>query len=157
MTTVDVSAEVAEPPDWLPDTRRTATRVLAELGITRAEVSVVLCDDRRMAELNRTYRGRDEPTDVLTFSQGDGDAVPGTESGTVAGDVVISVESVHANASQYGLQPAEEFVRVLTHGILHLAGYTHEGVSLGDAEAAHHPMLGLQEKIVTTIAKEQKQ
>jgi probable rRNA maturation factor len=118
-------------------------------------VSVVLCDDARIAEVNKHYRGVNEATDVLTFSQNEGDRVPGSRETAVSGDIMISLETVASNAEQYGVEPRTEFTRVLAHGILHLAGYAHDGVTLADAAAASHPMLALQEEIVATLEKEQ--
>ncbi len=155
MTSVDVSTEVAEPPDWLPDTQDMASRILAAIGVTSYSLSVVLCDDARITEVNNQYRGVDDATDVLTFSQNEGDLIPGSKESTVSGDIMISLESVSSNAEQFGVDSKTEFMRVLTHGILHLAGHTHEGVTLADAAASTHPMLALQEEIVATLKKEQ--
>ena len=157
MKTVDVSSEDVEPPDWLPDLARAAAFTLETISIPNYEVGVLLCTDSRMADLNATYRGIAEPTDVLSFSQDEGDQVPVELSDGLRGDVVISLETVQANAERFGVGVAEEVVRVAVHGLLHLAGYGHEGVTLSDSMAGEHPMLGLQEQIVDALTKEQKE
>jgi rRNA maturation RNase YbeY len=89
-----------------------------------AELSVVLVDDRRMRRLNREYRGRDRPTDVLSFAQQEGPA--GAPAGLL-GDVVISVPATRRQARERGVRLADEGDRLLVHGLLHLLGYDHEG------------------------------
>lgn len=96
---------------------------LTELA-PEAQVSVLLTDDATMAELNRTYRGREGPTDVLSFSQREGEDDPaGVE---LLGDVVISVERATAQAEAYGHSVAREMGFLAVHGLLHLLGYDHE-------------------------------
>ncbi|MBU8912519.1 MAG: rRNA maturation RNase YbeY [Spirochaetales bacterium] len=157
MKTVDVSLEDVEPPDWLPDVSSVAAFTLEAVSISNYEVGVLLCTDSRIADLNSTYRGIDGPTDVLAFSQDEGDQVPVESSDGLRGDVAISLESVQANAERFGVGAAEEIVRVAVHGLLHLAGYGHEGVTLSDSTAGKHPMLALQEQIVEALTKEQKE
>lgn len=157
MKTVDITAEEVEPPDWLPDLARVVGLTFETVSISDYDVSVLLCTDSRISNLNSTYRGIAGATDVLSFSQDDGDQIPGERLVGVRGDVVISIETVHANAERFGVGPAEEAVRVAIHGILHLVGYEHKGVTLADDAAGEHPMLGLQEQIVKTFIKEQKE
>lgn len=95
-----------------------------------SEISVVLTDDKEVHQLNLSYRGKNKPTDVLSFSQ--------IESGamftTSLGDVVISLDTTLNQADSYGNTFEEELLRLLIHGILHLAGYDHEGVSSVEAQ-----------------------
>jgi len=102
---------------------RKATIVLDALGFGNFELSLSLVRDAEIRQLNRAYRGRDRPTDVLSFSLREG------ESGAVAralGDVVISLETAKRQGRENGLTLGEEVNRLLVHGILHLAGYDHE-------------------------------
>ena len=157
MKTVDVSSDDVEPPDWLPDLTRAAELTLETLSVSDYEVSFLLCSDSRIAELNSTYRGVTGPTDVLSFSQDEGDPIPAEGTVGLRGDVVISLETVEANAMRFSVPAAEEVVRVAVHGVLHLAGYEHNGVTLSGSSASEHPMLGLQEKIIDALIKEQKE
>jgi probable rRNA maturation factor len=100
-----------------------AARVLAEFGLEDAELSVLLCDDATIHPLNKQYRGKDKPTDVLSFSQLEGEAVGRRE---VIGDVVISLETAARQARERRHDTAQEIRVLLVHGICHLLGYDHE-------------------------------
>ena len=154
MKEVELSSENVEPPDWLPDLSRAADYVYTELGRSAWDVSVLLCDDDRIAELNRTFRDIDAPTDVLTFSANADDEVLADPSAAIGGDVAISIPNVTTNAEYFGVPVTEELLRVYVHALLHLAGYTHEGVDLSSETAAAHPMLSLQERLVAGLQKE---
>ena len=152
MNEVDISSENAEPPPWLPDPARVARIVYDEIDRNHWAVSILLCDEPRIRELNRTFRQIDEPTDVLTFGS-DADA-PESASGIVEGDIAIALPVVEANANTFRVPVREEFLRVYVHALLHLAGYTHEGYDLASEGAVDHPMLGLQERLVRRIEEE---
>jgi len=119
-----------------------AEACLRHLGMVRAELSLLLVNDRAMRTLNRDYRAVDRPTDVLSFPLFDGppDRVAAqitTElemAGEVAlGDVVISLETAHRQAGEWGVPAAAELSLLLVHGLLHLLGHDHE---LGPEQAA---------------------
>ena len=94
-------------------------RARAAVGL-RGKVSVLVTSSRELQALNRRFRGKNKPTDVLSFP-----AMPGLLRG-FAGDVAISAEIATRNARQLGHTVAEE-VKILTlHAVLHLAGYDHE-------------------------------
>ena len=102
-----------------------ARHLLISIGHARGELGVSLVGDNTIKELNRRYRKCDESTDVLAFSQVDGQ--PTAPSGpTVLGDVVISVETANRQADCGGWSIEEELNRLLVHGLLHLVGYDHE-------------------------------
>jgi rRNA maturation RNase YbeY len=104
-----------------------AERLLALLGREGSELSILLVDDAQMRRLNREWRGKDRPTDVLSFSQLEADAGPfGDEEEMPLGDVVISIDTARAQAQAGAWTLAEELNRLLLHGILHLLGYDHE-------------------------------
>jgi len=92
-----------------------------------SEVCVTLVSDARIHTLNRDYRDKDRPTDVLSFAQNEGDFA---ELNTgVLGDVLISVET--AERQREGRSLLDEVTHLLIHGVLHLQGHDHEA----DAEA----------------------
>lgn len=103
---------------------RDAVRILAQFGLDDAELSVLLCDDAVIWPLNRDWRRKDRPTDVLAFAQREGLAFPG--AGDVLGDVVISVETAARQAAERGHSTEREVRILLVHGICHLLGYDHE-------------------------------
>ena len=91
---------------------RGAARALQVSG----EVALVLAGDRTLHRLNRDYRGKDKPTDVLSF--------PGEKAGL--GDIVISVETAARNARRLGRTLPQEIDVLALHGFLHVLGYDHE-------------------------------
>jgi probable rRNA maturation factor len=102
-----------------------ADRILNDLDRSEAELSILITDDEEIRSLNRDYRSVDSPTDVLSFSQVEGDGpVVGPQ---LLGDVVISWETAQRQSRELGHAVSEEMKRLLVHGILHLLGYDHEG------------------------------
>ena len=127
---------------------RLAVRALETEQVPKpAELSVVLADDPTVHELNRTYRNTDAPTDVLSFSQLDGEQFTRPE-GTAQhlGDIVISVETAARQAAEYQQTLQQELEHLLVHGVLHLLGYDHE---VADDAAA----MRLQEEAVLGSAQ----
>lgn len=106
---------------WL---HRTAEAVLSAARVDNAELSLVLVSNRRMRTLNRRYRKKDRPTDVLAFPLREG-RFSGFR-GALLGDVVISIETAKRQASEFGHSLRAEVARLLVHGVLHLLGYDHE-------------------------------
>ncbi len=96
---------------------RLIERLKEEFGVENKGVTVVLVSDRKIKELNRTYRGRNRPTDVLSFSYDD-------ES--YLGDIIISVETAQRQAQEEGHSLERELSILVIHGFLHLLGYDHE-------------------------------
>lgn len=102
-------------------------------------VSVHVIGDKRMRTLNRTHRGKDKTTDVLSFSAMEGEWAG---SHNEVGDIFISVPQIVRQAKVWEVSPREEFIRMLVHGVLHALGYDH----ITKAEAAI--MFPKQEKYV---------
>jgi probable rRNA maturation factor len=158
LNSVDVSSESVEPPSWSDGARRFVRRVLSELGIRGWDVSIVFCDDAFIRNLNSTYRHVDAPTDVLSFSQvgpagsdahrDHANAAGETSDLQPAGDVVISLDTMHRQAAEYGVTVEEELKRLLIHGLLHLAGYDH-GEQRDDGE-----MMDVQEDLLSRLTEE---
>ncbi len=106
--------------------RKTVRQLLsAENCSEDVEVSILLVDDDTIRDLNRQYRGVDEATDVLAFSQLEGEDF-GSEGEIVIGDVVISVDTAARQAKEQGHTLEEELDVLIAHGLLHLLGYDHE-------------------------------
>lgn len=108
-----------------PTLRREARALLGLLALERAELSVLLTDDAAMRELNLAYRGKDSPTDVLSFAQFDGltaDADPLLP----LGDIVISFDTASRQAEVLGVATHARLRTLLIHGLLHILGYDHE-------------------------------
>lgn len=93
----------------------------------KAEVSVALVDNAYIHELNKIYRGKDAPTDVLSFPLGDESFVgENDEIEHLLGDIVVSLEKAEEQAKTYGHSFKREVIYLIVHGTLHLLGYDHE-------------------------------
>lgn len=86
-------------------------------------IGVILADRRTSRRLNRTFRGRDEPTDVLSFPARDRRRWPA--AGRLLGEVVICYPVAIQQAKRYGHSVRREVAELLVHGLAHLAGYDH--------------------------------
>ncbi len=104
--------------------RADARHLLAALGEAGSDVTVSLVTDPEIHHLNRAYRGKDRPTDVLAFAMREGPRSTGDEP--LLGDVVISLETAARQAHRRGVSVAGEVRTLLVHGLLHLLGYDHE-------------------------------
>ena len=112
----------------LPATERTVARaVRAAASGARyrksALVDVHLADDRMLRRLNRQHRGKDAPTNVLSFPLGA--AIPGRARRVHLGDIVVALGTVRREARAQGKRPADHAAHMLVHGTLHLLGYDH--------------------------------
>jgi probable rRNA maturation factor len=123
---IDVSLEGggAAGAAHVADLEAVAAKVLRAFGLDEAELSIVLCDDAFIHPLNRDWRGKDRPTDVLSFAQREGEEAD--EDDPVLGDVVISLETAARQADERGHPLGHELRVLLVHGICHLLGYDHE-------------------------------
>jgi len=104
--------------------RRRARRLLKLLGREADELSILLTGDEEITELNRAYRKRNRTTDVLAFSQLEGQR--GHLHREVLGDVVISLPTAKRQAKEQKHTLMDELVILLVHGTLHLLGHEHE-------------------------------
>ena len=102
--------------------RRLAVAALERLGAGWVEVGVLVCDDATIRTLNRHFRGKDAPTDVLSFPAGF--AQP--EGPVYLGDVAISLETARRQADGAGVDVDRELKTLLVHALVHLCGFDHE-------------------------------
>ena len=131
--------------EWIPEVEQAAAFWLSCLDQDSSELSILLTGDDEIHQLNQIYRQRDRPTDVLSFSQREGE-FPGPEA--VLGDVVISIETAERQAAERGHSLRAEILELLAHGLLHLLGFDHE---LSDAEHERH--LGKQAELLAALAR----
>ena len=108
------------------------------------EATIVLTDDAEMRALNRSWRGKDSSTNVLSFPAG---YSPGSIAGEarLLGDVVLAAETVLAESADRDIPAADHAAHLVVHGMLHLLGFDHEG----DEEA--EAMEALEIKVLSTI------
>jgi probable rRNA maturation factor len=105
------------------EVRTRAERMLVALRMPDAELSILLCDDATIHELNRSFRNKDRPTDVLAFAMREGEG--GALHPELLGDIVISVETARRQAREHARSVSAEVTFLLAHGLLHLLGYDH--------------------------------
>ena len=155
MITVDISYELDSMESRAPrDTIISlVTRICNLLGEFTCELSCSFVGDATMEQLNHTYRGKQESTDILSFVQestGDDFPIfPGEETGErLLGDLVISLDAMERNCEAFSVSSEEELTRLLTHGVLHLLGWEHE------TNESDQPMLQKQEELVKMVMKE---
>lgn len=106
------------------------------------ELSIILGDDQEILELNRSFRGLDSVTDVLSFPAGDVDPDTGL---TYLGDVVISFPQAVIQAKDAGHSVEAELQLLVVHGVLHLLGFDHE------KEKDHKLMWDVQKRILEKL------
>lgn len=99
-------------------------RMIDALQLENVEVSFLLTDDTRIHELNKVYRHKDQPTDVLAFALREGDFAE--LAGNALGDVIVSVPTAKKQAEERGRPLLDEVTMLTAHGLLHLLGWDHD-------------------------------
>lgn len=133
-----------EPPGSIDPVRveNFISEVLNDLNLKNWDISLLFCNDAFIQNLNKQYRDIDSPTDVLSFEQGDEYFDDACETRFMAGDIVISLDSLHFNAEEFNVDINEELKRLIVHGILHLNGMDHSDNS------PEQEMLKFQEELL---------
>lgn len=115
-----------------------ADAVARRLDLDSAEAAIALSSDERVRALNLTYRGKDKPTNVLSFPAGEDGLPPGSRRHL--GDIVLAAETVAREAAVEGKPLRHHLQHLAVHGLLHLLGYDHET----EAEAAEMEALEVE-------------
>ncbi|UTD05185.1 rRNA maturation RNase YbeY [Treponema denticola] len=133
-----------EPPGSIDPVRveNFISEVLNDLNLKNWDISLLFCNDAFIQNLNKQYRDIDSPTDVLSFEQGDEYFDDAGETRFMAGDIVISLDSLRFNAEEFNVEINEELKRLIVHGILHLNGMDHSDNS------PEQEMLKFQEELL---------
>lgn len=132
--------------------RSTITKILKttrpiKLSLSRkCEVGVIITDDKSIKSLNKKYRGKNKPTDVLSFSMIEGEHLL-AESPNL-GDLVISLPTAVKQSVSYDVNLYQELLRLMIHGLLHLLGYDHENVTKQEARKMQLEEERIYEKLV---------
>ena len=148
---VDVEvAEALQPAviDTVLIERAVRTTLTQQAYAQTVEVSIYVTTAEEVQQLNRDYRAKDAPTDVLSFADDGADSpfVLPPDMPRYLGDVAISWPHVVAQAAEYGHSDARELAFLTVHGVLHLLGYDHERDADADAE-----MRALQDTIMQLL------
>jgi probable rRNA maturation factor len=140
-----IQAEEEPLPAWAKTAEDFLLRALERLEKENWDLSVFFCEDAYMRALNLQFGKKDEATDILSFEMGESVIEENGEKRFLAGDLVISLETLYENAKYFGVTPDEELKRLLIHGILHLSGMDHT------TNADTEPMLLFQELLVAEL------
>lgn len=124
---------------------RAAAAALAASGLDPAacEIGLLAAADARVAALNAEWRGKEGPTNVLSWPSADGPASPG--EARFLGDLALAWETCAAEAAAAGIPAADHVTHLVVHGVLHLLGHDHED----DAEA--EAMEALERKVLASL------
>lgn len=125
-------------------------KLLADLGVSWYSTSITFCSDMYIQALNRDWRSKDEPTDVLSFEQ-DPQEHPQyslhQKGFALYGDLVISLDTLSINSKYFQVREQEELKRITIHGLLHLLGWDHHTNDISE------PMLVKQEMLLESYIK----
>ena len=145
--------EGVEEPDWFENVESFVQKALGQLKFDGEEISMLLCNDTYMQELNKTYRNIDSTTDVLSFEN---DEEYEDEEGKwkCVGDIVISLDTLPVNAEYFNESRNDELKRLIVHGLLHLNGMDHGEEHIEKGRAPVCEMLVLQEKVLEKLKDE---
>ncbi|MDY5818446.1 MAG: rRNA maturation RNase YbeY [Treponema sp.] len=145
--------EGIDEPDWFESVEPFVNKVMGELKFDGEEISMLLCNDTYMQELNKTYRNIDSTTDVLSFEN---DEEYEDEEGKwkCAGDIVISLDTLPVNAEYFNESRNDELKRLIVHGLLHLNGMDHGEEHIEKDVQPVCEMLVLQEKVLEKLKDE---
>jgi probable rRNA maturation factor len=124
--------------------RIAAAAVARETALSNVEVCVALADDAQVAELNASYRGKDKPTNVLSFPAVP--MLPVDDEPRFLGDIILALETLEREAADLGLPLAHHMQHLVVHGLLHLLGYDHQ------TEDEAKEMEGLEVRILAQLA-----
>jgi probable rRNA maturation factor len=132
---IDISIEVEALQEYEESLRLFLVGCLSELSDepiseSVSHVSILITNDAAVQELNATYRGKDRPTDVLSFSQLEGENMISDS----LGDIVVSLDTAVRQANEFHVTLSQELSRLLIHGLLHLFLYDHENVPEEEAQ-----------------------
>ena len=150
MPTVDISYlhPVDQKKGYIRFLNGYTSWLMNRLGLRGKNVSIALVDDARMTELNSQYRGKNQPTNVLSFSLHEGEFLPSDMMvGNELGDIIISLDTAAREAQQLRLSFEKRLAWLVTHGMLHLLGHDHER-----SEAEAEEMHALEKKLLEQAA-----
>lgn len=152
---IAIEADWPQPPDWEALAVHAAAalaRVAPELANPRLQASVLFADDAEVHALNAEWRGKDKPTNVLSFPMLEREdllALPADGPPELLGDIALALETCAREAAEKQVSLEHHATHLLIHGLLHLAGHDHE---LGPDEARAMELLEIKALALLGIA-----
>lgn len=141
MNEVEIYNESGEEITEIEELRNVIEYAITYQHLSKLEFTIILVDNQKIHQLNKTYRGVDHPTDVISFALEDGEPMV-TVGNRILGDIYISVPMARGQALSYGHSFTREICFLAIHGFLHLLGYDH--IQEGDEKV----MFKLQKEIL---------
>ena len=125
MSFIEIFNQTNEEIKELSDVERVLNYAIKKEELDSVEFNVIIVDNNYIHELNKTYRGIDRETDVITFALEDDSKVVNGSSHRVLGDIYIAVDKAKLQAEEYGHSFLREICFLAVHGFYHLLGYDH--------------------------------
>ena len=125
MNTIEIFNQTDEDIKELKVVKNVLVHAMEKEKLENTTFNVIIVDNTFIHELNRSYRGIDRETDVITFALEDDDSLVVGGDERVLGDIYISVDKAHSQAEEYGHSFLREICFLAVHGFYHLLGYDH--------------------------------
>lgn len=151
MINISIQKHNFDSPQFIDLIKQITSVILKDYNKETSEINFVLCDNDFIQALNHDYRAKDSPTDVLSFSQEEGEDID-KDTGDFPhqlGDVIISLDMAKSQSTEYGVPFDEEVIRLAIHGVLHLLGFDHETSAEDEQE-----MMKIQDEYINKLKVE---
>ena len=125
MKNIEIFNETNEKIEEIEVLKPLLLYALEKENVDNLEFNVIIIDNERIHEINKTYRGIDRPTDVISFALEDFKDIEYQNNYRLLGDIYISIDKVREQAKEYGHSEKRELSFLAVHGLLHLLGYDH--------------------------------
>ena len=126
MNNIEIFNETNEEIVELSEIEKLMSYACDYCKLNNVSFNIIIIDNERIHEINKTYRGIDRPTDVISFAlEDEKDMVLDSEAGRILGDIYISIDKCREQALEYGHSFLRELAFLCVHGFLHLQGYDH--------------------------------
>ena len=125
MNFIEIFNQTNEEIKELSDVERVLNYAIKKEELDSVEFNVIIVDNNYIHELNKTYRGKDMETDVITFALEDEDTLVMPSDERILGDIYISIDRARSQAEDFGHSLLRELSFLAVHGFYHLLGYDH--------------------------------
>ena len=142
MNKIEIFNETEEEIKELETVEKVLYSAMEKEKLEDTSFSLIIVDNKYIHELNKTYRGIDRETDVITFALEDEDTVVIGNQERILGDIYISIDRARSQAEDYGHSFLRELSFLAVHGFYHLLGYDHQ------TEEEEKVMFGKQEEVL---------
>ncbi len=123
---IEVFSMIDEEIEELNTVEKVLYSAIEKENLNNVVFNLIIVDNNYIHELNKTYRGIDRPTDVITFALEDEDTVIVPDEERILGDIYISIDKAREQKDQYGHSLLRELSFLAVHGFYHLLGYDHQ-------------------------------